>query len=159
MQEHASDAYAFLAVMGLPVVVWVISRPPVWSRLRPRLEPVAVRLWQQLVQPEQPDLEVLRRWAAVRLEQLQGHLERVRRLILDDEWMTATRQVANRMAHEHLVRDVREAAAELERFGFSAPAAATGMSTPLASQRLAFSAPAPRPVVEMIEFGPRGRWP
>ena len=157
MQEH--DAYAFLAVMCLPLVVWVISRPLLWSRIRPRLEPAAVHLWQQLVQPEQPDREILRRWAALRLEQLQGHLERVRRLILDDEWMTATRQVANRMAHEHLVRDVREAEVDLEKFGPSEPAAAVGMSTPLASQRLAFSAPAARPVVEMIEFGPTGRWP
>ena len=158
MQEHATDAYAFLAVMFLPVVAWIISRPWVWSRIRPRLEPVAVRLWQQLVLPEQPDPEVLRRWAVVRLEQLQGHLERVRRLVLDDEHMTATRQVGNRMAHERLVRDVREAAVALEAFGPLEPAAATAAPTALAASRFAFSAPAARPVVEVIEFGPGGRW-
>jgi len=154
MQEQASDAYAFLAVMCLPVLIWIISRPPLWSRLRPRLEPAVVRLWQQIVEPEQPDLEVLRRWTAVRLEQLQGHLERVRRLISDDEWMTATRQVANRMAHEHLVRDVREAEATLEGFGPVEPEAAVWLPT----SRLAFSAPPTRSVVEVIEFGPSGRW-
>ena len=158
MQEQAGDAYAFIAVMFLPVLVWIVSRPPLWARIRPRLQPVAARLWQQLLQPEPPDLEVLCRWAAIRLQQLQGHLERVRRLILDDEWMTATRQVANRMAHERLLRDVREAEdtlTELDPFG-----ALTGAASPAfaASSRLAFSAAPPQRVVEVIEFGPSGRW-
>jgi len=158
MQEHASDAYAFLAVMCLPVVVWIVSRPPLWKRLRPRLEPAAARLWQQIVEPQPPDPEVLRSWAAVRLEQLRGHLERVRRLILDDEWMTATRQVANRMAHEHLVRDVREAEVALEAFGPLEPVWAVAAQTSPAASRFAYSAPAARSVVEVIEFGPGGRW-
>ena len=157
MHEHVSDAYAFLAVMCLPVVVWIISRPPLWSRLRPCLEPVASRLWQQIIEPQPPDPEILRSWAAVRLEQLKGHLERVRRLILDDEWMTATRQVANRMAHGHLVRDVREAEAVLESFGPLEPAIPVAAQTSLAASRFAYSAPAARPVVEVIEFGPGGR--
>lgn len=158
MQEHVSDGYAFLAVMCLPVVIWVLSRPPVWSRIRVRLEPVAADFWQQIVQPEKPDPEILRGWAAVRLQQLQGHLERVRRLILDDEWMTATRQVANRMAHERLVRDVHEAEMALEAFGPLEPEIALAAATPAAASRFAFSAPAARPVTEVIEFGPSGRW-
>jgi len=158
MQEHVSDAYAFLAVMCLPVLVWVISRPPLWSRLRPRLEPMLARLWEQIIEPQPPDPEILRSWAAVRLEQLKGHLERVRRLILDDEWMTATRQVANRMAHEHLVRDVREAEMALAAFGPLEPAVAVAAQTSLAASRFAYNAPAARPVVEVIEFGPGGHW-
>lgn len=158
MQEHASDAYAFLAVMCLPLIAWVVSRPPLWRRIHPRLEPVAVRLWQQLVVPEPPDPDVLRRWAAQRLAQLEGHLERVRRLILDDDHMTATRQVGNRMAHERLVRDVREAEEALAAFGPVEPEFAPVTGTSLAASRFAFSAPAARPVSEVIEFGPRGRW-
>ena len=158
MQEHVSDAYAFLAVLCLPLVAWVVSRPKVWLRIHTRLEPTAIRLWQQVVQPEQPEQEVLRRWAAVRLEQLQGHLERVRRLILDDEWMTATRQVANRMAHAHLVRDVRDAELALAAFGPVEPAFATAAPTPQAATRFAYSTPAARSVSEVIEFGPTSRW-
>lgn len=158
MEQHVSDAYAFLAVMCLPLLVWVISRPPLWSRIRLHLEPVAVRLWQELVTPEPPDESVLRQWAAVRLEELQRHLERVRRLILDDSWMTATRQVANRMAHERLVRDVREADEALSAFGPSEPEVALATPTSLAASRFAFSAPAARSVTEVIEFGPTGRW-
>ena len=158
MQEHLGDAVAFVVVMFLPPIAWTLSRPPVWRRLRPRLEPLAVRLWEQLVDREQPDDEVLRLWAALRLEQLRGHLERVRRLILDDEWMTATRQTANRLAHVRLVRDVREAEVALSAFGPVPPVAAPAALTPLAAPRLAFSAPVNRSVVEVIEFGPSGRW-
>ena len=158
MQEHVGDAYAFLGVMCVPVLAWVVTRPLLWDRIRPRLEPVATRLWQQLIQPEQPDEADLRRWAAVRLEVLQGHLERVRRLILDDDWMTATRQVANRMAHERLLRDVREAEEALSAFGPIEPEVGFAAPTPLAASRFAFSAPASRPVTEVIEFGPSGRW-
>jgi len=158
MQEHVSDAYAFLAVMCLPLVGWVVSRPPLWRRLRPRLEPAAVRLWQQLVVPEPPDEAVLRQWAVVRLEELRGHLARVRRLLLDDEHMTATRQVGNRMAHERLVRDVLEAEEVLAAFGVADPAIAPAAPTPVSASRFAFSAPVARSVTEVMEFGPTGRW-
>ena len=158
MQENVGDAYAFLVVLCAPFLVWVISRPPIWRRLRPRLQPVAMRLWLQVVEQEQPDEDVLRRWALVRLEQLRGHLERVRLLILDDEWMTATRQCANRMAHAHLVRDVAAAEAAVLAYGPIEPVFAPAAASPFASPRLAFSAASSRPVVEVIEFGPGGRW-
>lgn len=158
MQEHVSDVVAFFVVVFLPLLVWVVSRPPVWFRLRTRLDPLGVRLWEQLVDRDEPDEQVLRQWAVQRLERLQGHLGRVRRLILDDEWMTATRQTANRLAHEHLVRDVREAEAAVAAFGPVEPWLAPAASTSLSAPRLTFTAPAARSAIEVIEFGPRGRW-
>ncbi len=158
MQENVSDAYAFLAVLCLPFLGWVLSRPPVWLRVRTRLDPVAVRVWHQVVEQEQPDEEVLRRWAGMRLEQLRGHLERVRRLILDDEWMTGTRQVGNRMARDRLVLDVREAELALSAFGPVEPVIVLAAPTPISAPQFAYSAPAARSVVEVIEFGPSGRW-
>ena len=161
MQEHASDAYAFLAVMCLPLVGWVLSRPALWRRIRPRLEPLAVRLWQQLVEKEQPDEGLLQRWAVSRLESLRGHLERVRVLISNDEWMTATRQTANRLAYEHLVRDVRDAEVAAAVFGpveaWLAPVAAAPL-TPRVAPRFASTSSAARSTTEVIQFGPRGRW-
>ena len=158
MQEHSSDVVAFCVVLLLPLAAWVVSRPPLWLRVRARLGPFGVRLWRQLSVPEPPDEDQLRRWAEQRLEQLQHHLERVRRLILDDAWMTATRQVANRLAHEHLVRDVHAAEAAVAVFGpvaaWMVPTGPTLMAVP----RFANAAPAPRATVEVIEFGPRGRW-
>ncbi len=158
MQENVSDAYAFLAVLCLPFLGWVLSRPPVWLRVRTRLDPVAVRVWHQVVEQEQPDEEVLRRWAGMRLEQLRGHLERVRRLILDDEWMTGTRQVGNRIARDRLVLDVLEAELAMSAFGPVEPVIALAAPTPVSAPRFAYSAPAARSVVEVIEFGPSGRW-
>ena len=102
---------------------------------------------------------MLRRWAAERLEQLRAHLERVRRLVLDDEHMTATRQVGNRMAHERLVRDVREAEEALAAFGPVEPWLALVATTPTAMRpaQSAYRSPGSS-VVEVIEFGPSGRW-
>ena len=157
MQEHGGDLVAFVVVMLLPPVAWVLSRPRVWIRVRRRLDPIGVRVWQQLSVQDQPDDDELRRWAEQRLTQLRGHLERVRRLILDDDWMTATRQVANRLAHEHLVRDLRAAELEVAAYGPVVTWVSPAAPTPVAS-RFAYAAPAARSSVEVIEFGPRGRW-
>lgn len=155
MQDNIADAVAFAVMMVLPVLVWVVSRPRVWIHVRRRLEPLARRIWQQLAQPEEPDELLLRQWAVLRLEQLQEHLARVRRLILDDAWMTATRQTANRIACEHLVRDVREAEAAVLAFG---PVESLAAPTPVSAPRLTFAAPVGRSTVEVMEFGPAGRW-
>ena len=155
MQENVADAVAFSVMMVLPFVAWIVSRPPVWRVVRRWLEPLGRRLWHQLVQPEEPDEQALRQWAVLRLEQLQEHLARVRRLILDDAWMTATRQTANRIACEHLVHDVREAEAAVAAFG---PVEVPAAPTPFAAPRLTFAAPAAGSTVEVMEFGPVGRW-
>jgi hypothetical protein len=158
MQENVADAVAFTVVFALPFTAWVISRPPVWRRVRAWLEPLARRLWAQLAQPDEPDESLLRQWALSRLEQLRAHLERVRRLILDDEWMTATRQTANRIAHERLIHDVREAELAVAAYGPVETFEAAAAPTPRALPRLTFAAPAAGKAVEVMEFGPSGRW-
>lgn len=159
MQENVADAVAFTVALVLPLVAWIVSRPPIWRRLRVWVVPFFARLWEQLVQPDEPDEQQLRRWAALRLEELQGHVERVRLLILDDEWMTATRQTANRMAYERLVHDVRVAAAALASYGPVEVYELQAAPTPRALPRLTFAAsPAAGTTVEVMEFGPTGRW-
>ena len=156
--EQPNDTVAYIAVLCLPFVAWLVSRPPVWSRLRPRLEPGLVRLRQQLTETEEPDEGVLRSWAVKRLEQLVGDLERVRRLLSDDAWMTATRQVGNRLAYERLTRDVREAEVAAAAFGPVNLPVQQAAPTPVGVPRPVSYAPAPASVVEIIEFGPTGRW-
>ncbi len=154
--QSPGDAVAFTVMMVLPIVAWIISRPYVWSRVCTHLEPVAVRVWHQLVVVEEPDEATLRRWAVLRLERLQRDLERVRRLVADDSWMSATRQVGNRLAHEQLLVDVREVEAEVATY---APLEVLpAVPAPLSAPRFAFSAPASEPAVEVMEFGPSGRW-
>lgn len=153
--QSTADAMTFLLVLCLPVVAWVLSRQPVWSRLWPLLRPLGVRLWRQVVVDEAPDPALLQRWAVERLQRLRADLERVRALVLDDEWMSATRQTGNRMARDRLVVDVRRAEADVAGF---ASVEVPASPTPFAAPRFTFAAPSTKPAVEMIEFGPSGRW-
>ncbi len=152
--QNPGDVVAFTVMMILPVVGWVVSRPYVWARICTRLQPLVVRLWRQLVVVEEPDEATLRQWALLRLERLQRDLERVRRLVADDSWMSATRQVGNRLAHEQLLVDVGKAEAEVATFG---PVEVPAAPSPVAAPRFAFTT-ASQPAVEVIEFGPSGRW-
>jgi len=152
--DHALDAICFAVVMVVPLLVWVVSRRPVWVRIEGLLRPLGARVWQQLVVDDTPDPAALLRWAQQRLARLRADLERVRRLLLDDEWMSGTRQVGNRLAYERLVVDVREAERQVPAAALEVPAAPSPVSAP----RFAFVAPNTKPAVEMIEFGPSGRW-
>lgn len=152
--DHALDAIAFAVAMVLPVLVWVVSRPWVWKHLDAFLRPVGVRVWRQMVVDDTPDPATLLRWAQERLARLRADLERVRRLLLDDEWMSGTRQVGNRLAYERLIDDVREAERQVPAAELEVPA----VPTPVGAPRFAFVAPNAQPAVEMIEFGPSGRW-
>lgn len=152
--DHALDAICFAVVMVVPLLVWVVSRRPVWVRVEALLRPLGARVWQQIVVDDPPDPATLLRWAQQRLARRRADLERVRRLLLDDEWMSGTRQVGNRLAYERLVVDVREAERLVPAAALEVPAAPSSVSAP----RFTLVAPSAQPAVEMIEFGPSGRW-
>lgn len=149
--RSSADAVTFVVVLCLPVVAWVISRPWVWRWIDPYVRRLGLLVWRQVVTQDEPDPATLQRWAEERLERLRSDLERVRRLVQDDDWMSATRQVGNRLAYERLVVDVRAAEREV-------PALVDVVPTPVGAPRFAFAAPSTQPAVEVIEFGPSGRW-
>lgn len=155
MQHDTSDTVAFVLVLCVPVAVWLASRPWAWPRIVAVLRPVGTRLWRQVVVEDLPDEATLQRWALERLERLRADLARVGRLLLDDDWMSATRQVGNRLAYERLVVDVHEAE---RRMAVLAVVETPAAPTPVAAPRFAFVAPSSQPSVEVIEFGPGGRW-
>ncbi len=60
------------------------------------------------VEPEYDELAVV-----LRRQQLSAHIQRLRRIVATDEYMSATRQIANRLAYRWLQRELEETPAIL----------------------------------------------
>jgi hypothetical protein len=148
--ERTPDMTGLVVMLCLPFLVWLLSQ----SWMRRLLRPVGLWLWARVNPVTEPDAASLELWHALRRQQLQRDLDRVRRLIADDAWMSATRQVGNRMAYEQLL-------AELADLG-PAPAlqpadvwTLSPTSTPMPSSALlAGPLPPSTPYVEILELGP-----
>ena len=164
---HISDITGLVLMLCLPFVVWVLNQS--WTRRR--LRPLGAWVWSRLNPVEEPDAATLELWDALRRQRLQRDLERVRRLIADDSWMSATRQVGNRLAHEQLLAEIADlgpAPALQAAVGWgpssgpapaSAPVPVAGPAPVVATSRLAGPAHPSSPYVEVLELGPgRSRW-
>ena len=155
-----------LAVLGLLLVVlvlvrlrsllprfvraWIVRRGSAvleWLTPRPEVDPVA---------------EELRR--VHRCERLSSDVLRLRHLIATDTWMSATRQLGNRLAYDWLVRElaeVRAAATPTVRasgvdrsVSWAGSAEGTGLVSPVVRSSPAASAYAPRVrEVETLDIG------
>lgn len=103
-----SNGQAWVIVLALPFAVWLLNqswvRRPLWVAARPLL----ARLSARLTRVEEPDPETVELWNAVRRQRLQADLDRIRRLVADDAWMSATRQLGNRLAHAQLVDELQQ---------------------------------------------------
>jgi hypothetical protein len=62
---------------------------------------------QRLSRPDDVDQEADELWRAARRQQLCADLRRVEHLIATDTWMSATRQLGNRLAYEQLLDDLK----------------------------------------------------
>jgi hypothetical protein len=148
--EGVPDMTALVVMLSLPFVVWLLSQ----SWMQRLLRPFGVWLWARMVPEAEPDAAALELWHALRRERLQRDLERVRRLIADDGWMSATRQVGNRMAFEQLLAEL----ADLGPAPALQPAEAWSISptaSPMPSSvLLAGPLPPSTPYVEILELGP-----
>ncbi|MCE3277133.1 MAG: hypothetical protein K0R13_2988 [Propionibacteriaceae bacterium] len=61
----------------------------------------------RLSRPHDVDQEADELWRAARRQQLCADLRRVEHLIATDTWMSATRQLGNRLAYEQLLDDLK----------------------------------------------------
>jgi hypothetical protein len=61
----------------------------------------------KLSRPDDVDQEADELWRAARRQQLCADLRRVEQLIATDTWMSATRQLGNRLAYEQLLDDLK----------------------------------------------------
>jgi hypothetical protein len=74
--------------------------------LGPHFRRLADRAWEHLNRPEELDPEVEELMIIRRRQQLEGHIERLRRILATDSTMSATRQSGNRLAYAWLLREL-----------------------------------------------------
>lgn len=101
-----SNGHAWVIVLSLPFVVWLLNQTWVRRPLRAAAGPLVARLSARLTRVEEPDPERVELWNAVRRQRLQADLDRIRRLVVTDTWMSATRQLGNRLAYAQLVDEL-----------------------------------------------------
>lgn len=95
-----------LALIGLLLVVRLLAYLPGFRRVMLALGKWLVAwILERFSTPDVVDEVAEEMRAVVRADRLQADLRRVRRLIATDEAMSATRQMANRMAYAWLVEE------------------------------------------------------
>jgi hypothetical protein len=90
------------------LVVVLLLRAPFVRHAAVRLAR-RVLAWGQVraAAAERMDPEAEELWLASRRQRLSAAADRVRRIVATDEWMTATRQIANRIALADLLDELR----------------------------------------------------
>ena len=152
MGERTPDMTSLVVMLCLPFVVWLLSQ----SWMQRLLRPFGLWVWARVNPVTEPDAASLELWHALRRQRLQRDLERVRRLIADDAWMSATRQVGNRMAYEQLLAELADlgpAPALQPADVWTISPTPTPSSMP-SSALLAGPLPPSTPYVEILELGP-----
>ncbi len=104
---------AWIVLFGVILAARFLDTGPGRRFLRARLGPLAdwwvarqSAAWN--VEPEYDELALV-----LRRQQLSAHLQRLRRIVATDEYMSATRQIANRIAYRSLQRELDQTPAIL----------------------------------------------
>jgi hypothetical protein len=100
------EGIAWSALFGLVLVARLLTTRVALRLLGPRLRRL-VDWWMARPRPRsEADVEFDELWAVQRRQQLTDGVVRLRRIIATDESMSATRQIANRIAYRELLRDL-----------------------------------------------------
>jgi hypothetical protein len=100
------EGIAWSALFGLVLVARLLTTRVALRLLGPRLRRLVV-WWMARPRPRsEADAEFDELWAVQRRQQLTDGVVRLRRIIATDESMSATRQIANRIAYRELLRDL-----------------------------------------------------
>jgi hypothetical protein len=98
----------FLLVVALFIGLPVLSRPLVWNFVGPLLIRLLHWTLAQLRPVSEPDEEDDYLWNVLRRQQLIAHTQRLQRILATDASMSATRQIANRIAYRQLLHELKE---------------------------------------------------
>lgn len=100
------DLRDLVVVGGVFLGVVLISSSSVRAHLAPHLARAGRWALIRLELVSEPGLEPDPLWVALRRRQLCADLERLQRLVATDMWMSATRQLGNRIAHRQLLLEL-----------------------------------------------------
>jgi hypothetical protein len=89
----------FALILALPL----LARP----FIRRQLSRLGGVIFDRLSRPAELDREAEELWSVLRRERLCADLRRVEHLIATDTWMSATRQLGNRLAYAQLLDDLK----------------------------------------------------
>ena len=139
----------------LPLLTWPASQR-VLMRLAGRLNGWSTA---RLVPTEQYDPEQSDLWLWEKRNRLCADLRRIEDLLATDTWMSATRQLANRLAYDQLVADLRDTPEVFPALGTIPSAAARDESAGRLGSAgyIGAAYPAQKPDVEILEIGRRPR--
>ena len=96
----------WLLVIGLFIVLPLLSRRSVRNFLRPPMIRLGSWTMAQLRPGGDPDEEADDLSNVVRRQRLCAEVQRLQRILATDESMSATRQIANRLAYRQLLREL-----------------------------------------------------
>jgi hypothetical protein len=103
---EADHLLAWSAFILLVIAARLLVTRPALRFLGPRLSRLAEWWMARPHARSEADAELDEMWAVLRRQQLTAHLQRLRRILATDESMSATRQIANRIAYRGLLHDL-----------------------------------------------------
>jgi hypothetical protein len=139
----------WLVVIGLFITLPLLSKPSVRNFLGPPMIRLGSWTLARLRPVDDPDQEADDLSKVLRRQQLCAHVQRLQRILATDESMSATRQIANRLAYRQLLHELKEIP---DVWGpMPAHATATRWNSSTLSPRMERSERGP--TVEILEIG------
>jgi hypothetical protein len=139
----------WLIVIGLFIGLPLLSRPSVRNFLAPPMLRIGSWILERFRPDGDPDEEADDLSKALRRQQLCAEVQRLQRILATDTYMSATRQIANRLAYRQLLRDLGNTPDVYA--AMPGHATATRWDTSTLSPRTERSRDAP--TVEILEIG------
>ena len=104
--SQTGQVIAWFTFFGLVLLARLLITHPAQRLLGPHVRRLADWAWEQLNRPEEVDPEIEELMIIRRRQQLESHIERLRRILATDATMSATRQAGNRLAYAWLQREL-----------------------------------------------------
>ena len=104
--DQTGQVIGWFTFFGLVLVARLLTTRVALRLLGPYFRRLADWGVEQLNRPDELDPEVEELILVRRRQQLEGHIDRLRRILATDSTMSATRQAGNRLAYAWLLREL-----------------------------------------------------